>query len=161
MGQAQPGIDNEKRPDNDNRKRRPVGQHQSAEQQPVQKESAGQRWRQARPTKTTVFWSALGAMVLILVVGFTWGGWVTGGTAQNRAATSAQEAVTARLTPICVALFNQDPERDEKLQAFRAIASYQRATYVQDQGWATMPGEERPDTKVAAECAKQLMLIEP
>ncbi|RIK42760.1 MAG: hypothetical protein DCC55_07870 [Chloroflexi bacterium] len=160
MEQVQPGIDNEKRPDNDNRKRRPVDQKQSTDQKPVKKESAGQRWRQARPTKTTVFWSALGAIVLTLILGFTWGGWVTGGTAQNMAAVSAQEALLTRLTPMCMALFNQDPERDEKLQALQATASYQRAAYVQAQGWATLPGEAQPDTKVAAECAKRLMLID-
>ncbi|MCL4858564.1 MAG: hypothetical protein KJZ93_04130 [Caldilineaceae bacterium] len=160
MDQVESGISSEKRPDNDNRMRRPVEQNQSNEQKPVAMESAGQGWRQARPTKTTVVWSALGLIVLTLIVGFTWGGWVTGGTAKNMAAASAQDALITRLTPMCVALFNQDPARDEKLQALRTTASYQRPAYVQAQGWATMPGEAQPDTKVAAECAKQLMLLD-
>jgi hypothetical protein len=36
---------------------------------------------------------------------------------------------------------------------------YQRDDYVIEQGWATMPGEEKPDSKVADACAKLLMQI--
>jgi hypothetical protein len=36
---------------------------------------------------------------------------------------------------------------------------WQRRAYVEEQGWATMPGEEEPDRKVAEECAKLLMQV--
>jgi response regulator RpfG family c-di-GMP phosphodiesterase len=32
--------------------------------------------------------------------------------------------------------------------------------YVQKQGWATMPGEKKPDTRVAEECARRIMALE-
>lgn len=120
----------------------------------------GRSWNKAKLTKATTFWIAIGAIVLVLYLGFARGGWVTDSTAQQRAETSAQGAVVARLVPICVAQFNQDAERDQKLTEFKALTtSSRRATFVKDQGWATMPGENGPDNRVATECANQIMLI--
>jgi hypothetical protein len=116
-------------------------------------------WREARPTKTAVFWSWVASVALTMIIGFAWGGWVTGRTARKMAEDMAQDAVAERLAPICVVQFNQDPEKDQKLQELREASSYQRRNYVQDQGWATMPGEEGPDRAVAEECARLLMLI--
>ena len=50
-------------------------------EQSQQKLSLARRWSDARPTKTVVFWSCVATKVVTMVVGFTWGGWVTGGTA--------------------------------------------------------------------------------
>jgi len=94
-----------------------------------------------------------------MIVGFTWGGWVTGGTAREIAKEMAEGAVVKRLAPICVVQFNQDPGKDQKLKELKATSSYQRGDYVKKQGWAKMPGEEEPDGKVAEECAKLLALI--
>ena len=54
------------------------------------------------------FWSAIGGAIVMGVIGFKWGGWVTGGTAQIMAG----EAVVDRLALICVAQFNQDLQKD-------------------------------------------------
>ena len=118
-------------------------------------------WREARPTKTAVFWSWVASIVLTMIIGFAWGGWVTGSTAQAIAKDVAEDAVVERLAPICVAQFNQDPGKAAKLEELKKASSYQRRTFVQDQGWATMPGEEAPDRAVADECVKLLMLINP
>jgi len=118
-------------------------------------------WREARPTKTVVFWSWIASIVITMIVGFAWGGWVTGGTSRRLAAEIAADAVVDRLAPICVSQFNQDPGKDAKLEELKAASSYQRRTFVQDQGWATMPGEDGPDRLVAEECVKLLMLINP
>lgn len=119
-----------------------------------------QRWNKAKPTKALTFWIVIGAIIVAVILGFTRGGWVTGGTAVHRAEVSAQGAVLERLTPICVAQFGQDPQKDQKLAELKSLnSSRQRALFVTDQGWATMPGEAQPDSKVAAECTKQLMLI--
>ena len=133
----------------------------STMKQEARKASFGDRWDAARPTKTIVFWSWIGSIVLTMIIGFAWGGWVTGGTAQKMAETMAGEAVVQRLAPICVMQFNQDPDKDQKLAELKEISSYQRSKYVTDQGWATMLGEEEADRKVADGCAKMLALIEP
>jgi len=74
---------------------------------------------------------------------------------------AAVDAVVERLAPICVAQFNQDPLNAQNLVELKAFTtSTQRAIYVKDQGWATMPGEAAPDNRVATECARQLMLLD-
>jgi hypothetical protein len=120
------------------------------------KVSLGRRWGEARATKRVVFGFAVAAVVLTLIVGFNWGGWVTGGTAQAM----ANDAVVQRLAPICVAQFDQDPGNQQKLSELKAKRSYQRDDYVIEQGWATLPGDQKPDSKVADACAKLLMRID-
>ena len=102
-------------------------------------------------------WGAAGGAVVLAVIGFTLGGWVTGSTAQTMADDAAQEAVVARLAPICVEQYNQISEKDQKLQKLKDTDSWRRSDYVEKQGWATMPGEKDPDSKVAKKCADMLM----
>ncbi len=99
-------------------------------------------------------WSAIGGAIVLAIIGFNWGGWVTGGTAQIMAG----EAVVDRLALICVAQFNQDPEQAQKIKELKKTDYWTRDSYVEKQGWATMPGEKKPDSKVTAECASQIML---
>ncbi len=101
--------------------------------------------------------SAAGGAVVLAVIGFTLGGWVTGSTAQTMADDAAQEAVVARLAPICVEQYNQISEKDQKLQKLKDTDSWRRSDYVEKQGWATMPGEKDPDSKVAKKCADMIM----
>lgn len=119
-----------------------------------------QRWSKAKLKKSVVFWIAIGAIVLTMFLGFTRGGWTTGGTARHMAEVSAQNAVVERLAPICVAQFNVDAQRAVRLEELKAVnSSSKRTAYVTEQGWATMPGETAADKRVATECAKQLVLI--
>jgi hypothetical protein len=94
-----------------------------------------------------------------MIIGFAWGGWVTGGTARSMAEKMAGDAVVKRLAPICVVQSNRDPGKDQELKELKETSTYQRGDYVEKQGWATMPGEEKPDSNVAEECARLLMLI--
>ena len=123
------------------------------------KVSFGQRWREAQLTKTGVFWSLVAVVVLTMIIGFWWGGWVTGGTAEKIAEKMAGEAIVLRLAPICVVQFNQDPGKARKLNELKETSHWQRSEYVEKQGWATMPGEENPDRKIAYECVNLLMQI--
>ena len=116
-------------------------------------------WSEARPTKTAVFWSWIASIVLTMIIGFAWGGWVTGGTAQSMAEKMAEDAVVKRLAPMCVVQYKQAPGKDQKLKELEKTDTWQRSEYVEKQGWATMPGEEKPDTRVASECVSLLMLI--
>ena len=118
-----------------------------------------QQWRQARPTKTAVFWSCVVSIVATMIVGFTWGGWVTGGTARRMAEVRGEEAVVKRLAPICVVRFNQDPLKTQKLKDLRTTNTWEQVEYVQKQGWATMPGEQEPERRVAEECGKLLLSL--
>jgi hypothetical protein len=141
---------------NDNRGRLPVA---PAKVTAAAKEAGfREKLREARLSKKVVFGLMMAAAVLTMLVGFNWGGWVTGGSAQKSAATGAQADVVLRLAPICVAQFNQDPGKAVKLAELRAItSSWEQPNYVEKQGWATMPGEKAPDSDVAGACAKLLI----
>ncbi len=106
-------------------------------------------WEEIKPA----LFGAVGGGIVLAVIGFAWGGWVTGGTAEKMAEELAQKAVVARLAPICVEQFNQDSEKDQKLKELKESSSWERDDYVEKQGWATMPGEKNPDSKVADKCA--------
>ncbi len=99
-------------------------------------------------------WGAVGGAIITMIIGFNWGGWVLGSTSLNMGGEMAEEAVLERLTPICVAQFKQDLERDKKLKKIKEIDSWDRKQYVKDQGWATMPFEKKPDNRVADRCSE-------
>ena len=105
------------------------------------------------------FWNAIVGAILISIVGFSWLGWVTGGTAQQEAKQMSEEAVNDRLAMICVYQASQDPEKDLKLKKLKEKSSYERDDYVMKQGWATMPGDEEPERVVADKCAELLLDI--
>ena len=110
-------------------------------------------WQKFKLGFSSVFWGAIGGAIVIAVIGFKWGGWVTGGTAQIM----AEEAVVERLALLCVAQFNQDSQKDQKLKELKKTALPR--TYVEKQGWATMLGEKQPNSEVADQCAVRLMEI--
>ncbi len=107
----------------------------------------------------TALWGAIGGAIVLTIIGFAWGGWVTGGSAQQMAEELAQNAVVARLAPICVEQFNQVSEKDQKLKELKEESSWKRGDYVEKQGWATMPSEKKPDSKVAKKCANMVMQL--
>jgi hypothetical protein len=104
-------------------------------------------------------WSAVGGAILVAIVGFSWGGWVTGGTAKKMAAEMTSAALVNRLAPLCLVRFHQDPEKDQKLEALKQANAWQKKDYVAKQGWATMAGEKEPDSKVAIECANRILQL--
>lgn len=97
-----------------------------------------------------------GAFVL-LGVGFGWGGWVL----PSKADEMAQTAVIERLVPICVAQFLQDPARERKLAELQKAGYAEQTSYLQQQGWATMPGTEEPNPAVAERCVREIRFATP
>jgi len=150
------------RPANDSRKRAPVQSGKvEAMKTAESKPSFGQRWKSLQPTKAHLVWACMITAILTMIIGFNWGGWVTAGSAQTAAEAMAKDAVIQRLAPICVAQFNLDPEKVQKLGEMNELTSYQRSQFVRDQGWATISGVEKPDTKVADACTKLLLEMSP
>jgi hypothetical protein len=96
--------------------------------------------------------------VASMLIGFSWGGWVTGGAATKIAADQASAAVLTVLTPICVAKFLQDGDAQDKLAALRRISSsYEQGQYLEKGGWATPPGATSSDYQLARACAAKLI----
>lgn len=98
-------------------------------------------------------WGAAGGAVLLAVVGFGWGGWMTAGTAERTAEHRASSAVVAALAPICVKQFQLATDAATQQEELKKISVYERDSFVEKAGWATMPGSTTPESKVAEACA--------
>ena len=98
-------------------------------------------------------WGAVGGAVAAMIIGFSWGGWVTGGTAGQMEMTSAKNASVVALTPLCVAKGEQQPEQ---LAALKEESSWSRSNFVTKAGWVSNVNDEyRYD--VATACATALV----
>ncbi len=104
-----------------------------------------------------VLMGAVGGAVALAIVGFGWGGWVTGGTAEAMAKKHAKSATVAALAPICAAKFQADAGFDARLSELNETRSYQRSAFIEKGGWATMPGSDKGDRDVAKACADMII----
>jgi hypothetical protein len=102
------------------------------------------------------FWGAVVGAVGMMILGFSWGGWYLGSTAERLAKERADAAVTAALTPICVASFLGQPDATSKLSELQKASTWQRSGFIEKGGWATMVGSKTPNTEVARACAAEL-----
>jgi hypothetical protein len=102
------------------------------------------------------FWGVVVGVVGIMIVGFGWGGWVLGSTAERMAKDRADGAVTAVLVPLCVERFMGQADAAVKLTEFQKGASWQQSQVIEKGGWATAAGSTDPNTVVARACAQQL-----
>jgi hypothetical protein len=109
------------------------------------------------PKVETALWGAVGGAAALAAAGFIFGGWVTGGKAEQMAQQRADKAVVTALAPICVDKFRHASNVTENQGKLNAISySWEKGTYVSKGGWATMPGEKEPNTAVAQACAEML-----
>jgi hypothetical protein len=112
------------------------------------------------PADTTPFlWGALAGAIALAIVGFNWGGWVTGSTADKLAATRADQATVTALTPVCVEQFRNGKDAAATLKTLKGLSSWEKGEYVGKGGWARMPGSAaatEPNGQVVSACAEAL-----
>ena len=94
-------------------------------------------------------WGAVGGAVAAMIVGFAWGGWVTGGTADEMVSAGAEDAIVQAFTPLCVARAEQEPEQLALLMEENA---YRHDDFVIEAGWVPNVNEAF-QTEVARACA--------
>lgn len=116
-----------------------------------------EKWEQFRPSKTLWLWSCAGAIVVALLLGFTVGGWVTGGTAQGMAQSAREHGRAELAAAVCVDRFLQSPEFSANLAALEKEDSWARDNYVADGGWVTLADMEAPVDGAAQICADALL----
>ena len=104
-------------------------------------------------------WGAVAGAIAITIVGFSADWVVTSGAAVEMAENESEEAVLAALTPVCVARFQMESAdaRETHLAALEAESSWQQPDYIEEHGWATMPGTEEANDEVAEACADKLL----
>jgi hypothetical protein len=113
-------------------------------------------------SRTRLLQGAAAGAVLTMIVGFNWGGWALGSTVDKVAKDRADSAVVAALAPICVDKFRQAANAPENLSALNKISyAWDRGTFVERGGWATMPGAASPDSAVARACAETIATLKP
>jgi hypothetical protein len=122
--------------------------------------SVGENWSAYRPSKAVWFWSCIGAAVLTMIVGFSWGGWVTGGTATKQAESAGQQGAAQLAAAICANRFLKAPDAAAKLAEFKKVDSWKRDSFVSDGGWVTFAKMEKPVAGAAKLCADQLASAE-
>jgi len=110
-------------------------------------------------TKPMLWGVAVGAAAMA-IVGFSWGGWVTGGKSELAAQLRASTAVATALAPICVEKFQRSADATANLAALRKTDSWAQGDYVEKGGWATVPGTNAPEqlSAVARACATLLVV---
>ena len=104
-------------------------------------------------------WGFVLGSIVTMIVGFAWGGWTTGSSADRLATERSATAVTAALVPVCLEKSKADPAGAKKLVALKALtSSYDQRDAVVQGGWATFgPGEANRD--VAEACASALLKV--
>jgi hypothetical protein len=124
-----------------------------------------QRLQQYQASKTVLFWACAGSVIAATIVGFSWGGWVTGGSAQEMAEDSAAQARQELAAVVCVDRFMAAPDAGVQLTALQEITtSRAQGKFVEDGGWAIIVPASGPtdykaradDRKAAGLCADEL-----
>jgi hypothetical protein len=130
-----------------------------------QKQTLSQRFQQYQASKAVLFWACAGSVIAATVVGFSWGGWVTGGSAQEMAEESAAQARQELAAVVCVDRFMAAPDAGVQLTALQEITtSRAQGKFVEDGGWAIIVPASGPtdykaradDRKAAGLCADEL-----
>ncbi len=103
--------------------------------------------------------AAAGA-VATMVVGFSWGGWMTSGTATELQKKSVSTALVSALSPICVDKFQHSAEATANLAELKKVSSWQQGDFIEKGGWATMPGGDTAERSVAEACATMLRSLQ-
>jgi pimeloyl-ACP methyl ester carboxylesterase len=128
-------------------------------------QTLSQRLQHYQASKAVLFWACAGSVIAATVVGFSWGGWVTGGSAMEMAEESAAQARQELAAVVCVDRFMAAPDAGVQLTALQEITtSRAQGKFVEDGGWAIIVPASGPtdykaradDRKAAGLCADEL-----
>jgi hypothetical protein len=99
--------------------------------------------------------AAVGAVGTI-VVGFGWGGWSLGSTADRLAKGRSELAVVAALAPVCADKFRALPDAEAKTIALSKADSWKRGEEF-PKDFVTLPGESYPSSALVYACSTLLL----
>ena len=100
--------------------------------------------------------AAVGAVATI-VVGFNWGGWSLGSTADKMAREQSKLAVITALAPVCADKFRAQPDATAKTIALSKVYPWNRAKDFPKE-IVTLPGETEPSSALADACYALLLV---
>ena len=99
--------------------------------------------------------AAAGA-VATMFVGFYWGGWSLGSTADKMAKERSELAVIAALAPVCADKFRALPDALAKQAGLSKIESWKRRDEFPKE-FVTLPGEPYPSSALVDACSTLLL----
>jgi alpha/beta superfamily hydrolase len=105
-------------------------------------------------------WGMAGGAIAAMIVGFSWGGWVTGGSAEAAAAQRANAAVVVALAPVCVERFQRASDVPANLDALKKVDTWSQGDFIEKGGWAAAPGS-KPSDQVSAVAKACALLLAP
>jgi hypothetical protein len=105
---------------------------------------------------TRLLQGAAAGAVAAIVIGFNWGGWSLGSTADKMAKERSELAVVAALAPVCADKFRAQPDAAAKTVALSKVDSWKRADQFPKE-FVTLPGETYPSSALANACYTLLM----
>lgn len=106
-------------------------------------------------TKPGLYGAGIGAIALA-IIGFSWGGWVTGATSAKAAASETSSGIATALVPYCIEKSKSDPAAAQVLTDVKAASGYNKRGIVEKAGWATPLGTDTPNSALAALCSEEL-----
>jgi alpha/beta superfamily hydrolase len=110
-------------------------------------------------TVKAALWGAVGGAVALAIVGFGWGGWVTGGSAELIAKTRSGKAVIAALAPICASQFQKAPDAMAQQAVLVSKSPWEQTKLVEASDWAKMPGTTEVAEGVGRACADLIVKL--
>ena len=105
---------------------------------------------------TRLLQGAAAGAVATIFIGFNWGGWSLGSTADKMAKEQSELAVVAALAPVCADKFRAQPDAAAKTVALSKVDSWKRADQFPKE-FVTLPGETYPSSALANACYALLM----
>jgi hypothetical protein len=105
---------------------------------------------------TRLLQGAVAGAVATIFIGFSWGGWSLGSTADKMAKEQSEVAVVAALAPVCADKFRAQPDAAAKTIALSKVDSWKRADEFPKE-FVTLPGETFPSSALAGACYALLM----
>lgn len=89
--------------------------------------------------------------IATMVVGFNWGGWSLGSTADKMAKEQSELAVVGALAPVCADKFRALPDVAAKTIALSKVESWTRVEEFPKE-FVTLPGETSPSSALVKAC---------
>ena len=105
---------------------------------------------------TRLLQGAAAGAVATMIVGFYWGGWSLGSTADKMAKERSDLAVVAALAPVCADKFRALPDAEAKQVALSKVDSWKRRDEF-PKDFVTVPGELYPSSGLVDACYTLLL----
>ena len=109
-----------------------------------------------KDTKPMIWGAVIGAAACA-ILGFTWGGWVTGSTARKDAGVAAHNATVVALAPFCADRFRAQGDATARMAELAKASTWERNSVLEKSGFASLPGSKTGDSDIARACVELLL----